>query len=688
MPRARPPEVGALLVKRVASSRNGPALGSLALSIAVLSACRRESGSPPLRGHLVAAPPLLIAPPADRPDGVLHGRLSFTCEQAIPAGASLRVVQGVSENGRFLGGEELRYGLPPVRDAGGRALGVGARLLDRATSRTIALLPVAPLPPEKGWLEIQLEHEWPTTAAVELLLGDPQKSGVGPPSSTLPVEVELAAELRLPDASAPLPLEGRVPVRIAPEEADWLRVLVPAQSREGAPARATVVFMSGFSGPQRSSLDARLRAGTLQVSGPFPAFDVKVEDEPPSDAPRAVALELPPLPRGVHRIGVRFLGERPLRGLSNPIRVGGETTPTFFGSLHAHTRMGGHATGTPSRALRYAREIAALDFVALSEHRESSDFDGAWLMELAARESRPDRFVVFTAWEWTDPRSGHRHVVSRTPRDPPLEPPDLASFAATVARDPDLLVIAHHPLWNGGTAQRAYDWGEPGALPRQLLAEAYSWHGCSFEHDSDFPLHGNHDQEFPPEAHSDVLSALARGHRLFLLADGDDHLGKPGCLVGIEWPKSRRYAWHGLVAARAPALDRDSLFRALESGAVYGTTGARLLVDARRSPRGASISIAATAPLARVVLRTPTARLAERSFEPVAFDLGASDAPLFLDPAKGTWDVELELDAASAGAEATTEGGEDPATQPWIVEVAQQDLHHAWLLLPPDSWKK
>jgi hypothetical protein len=572
---------------------------------------------------------------------------------------------------------------------------VGARLLDRATHAELGLVPVFALPPGQGWLVVRLDRPLPASAELDLLLGDPAQPGVGPPTNPLPIEVELAAEVCFPAApDAWLRLEGRVDVRVAPIVADWLRVIVPSQppaplSSEGKP-RATVVFMSGFSGPQRSSLDARVPAGTLEVSGPFPPFTVEVAAESPSAAPQSVSFELPPLSPGVHRIAVRFHGERELRGLSNPIRVAGgeaplpgagDELPTFFGSIHNHTLLGGHATSTPSRALRYAREVAALDFVALSEHREAPTFDGAWLVTLAERESRADRFVVFTAWEWTDARAGHRHVLARTPVVPPPSPANLAEFAATVGRDPKLLLVAHHPLWNGGTAQKRFDWGEPGAMPRQRLAEAYSWHGCSLAHDSDFPLHGNHDQEFPPELHTDICSALARGHRLFLIADSDNHLGKPGCLVGIEWPRGRRFAFQGLLGVRARSLDRDALFRALDAGDVYGTTGARMLVTARRRADGVTVKVAATAPLARVSLRAPERVLAETSFDPVVADAGPADAPLFLDPTfgptHGTWDAQLELSAHDS-----------PVEDPWIVEVAQQDFHHAWLLLAPESWSR
>jgi hypothetical protein len=196
------------------------------------------------------------------------------------------------------------------------------------------------------------------------------------------------------------------------------------------------------------------------------------------------------------------------------------------------------------------------------------------------------------------------------------------------------------------------------------------------EHDSAFPLHGNHDQELPPERGTSISAALARGHRLALVADSDNHLGRPGGLVGIEWPKGRRYAFQGVTAVRAAELTRGALFDALDRGDCYGTSGARLHVSATRDGARVRLALHAAAPLAGVELRSPLARLAFQAFPAAPHDEGPPDAPLFLDPTRGVWDAELELAA-----------GDGHDAEPLVVEVAQQDGHRAWLLLPA-AWPR
>jgi uncharacterized protein DUF3604 len=637
-------------------------------------ACSRDGGRA-RAGRLSSEPALLTAPLSRVNPGVLHGRLRVRLDGSAPAGTAVRVAQGYRDEGHELGGSELRYPLPPLEELSGRAMTIGARLVGARGEIVVADVPVRVLPAEAGWFEAVVPAEWPAGADLEIALGHSERPEFGPLASPLPIDLDLFAELRGPLA---LRLDGSVPVRIADVAPRWLRVLAPATAAPSEPLRVVVDFMDDWSGPARSSSETPPIAGELELAAAGATRRFAVAADPHPDRPHGVEFELPPLPAGWQRVAATFhAGTTILRGLSAPLLVSADPADRlWFGSLHDHTLLGGHAASTPPRAIAYARDVARLDFVALSEHREAPTFDGAWLADLARRETRDGRFVVFTAWEWTHPTSGHRHVVARLPAVPPPAPPDLATFAKTVASDPDLLVIVHHPLWDGGAMQKDYDYGAPGALPRQLLAEAYSWHGDSLRHDSAFPMHANHEQELPP-AHHQIVDALAAGHRLFLIADSDNHLGRPGGLVGIEWPKGRRYAFQGVVAARAGELTREAIFRALERGDCYGTTGARIHLKGRRDGTRVLLSIHAAAPLAWVELSAPAAILTRQEFEAVAADAGAADAPLFLDPARGTWETELALEAGA---------GHDQ--EPLIVELAQQDFHHAWLLLPPASWTR
>jgi hypothetical protein len=651
---------------------------------AALTACSRDP-APAAGGTFRSDPPLLVAPLAregaaarDAPPAVLHGMLVVKVERALPAGSRVRVWQGYRDEGHELAGAELRYALPPLAEWSGRATTVGAWLVAGPEHAPRAEATVRALPQESGWFEVEVPVAWDPKLRLEIALGDSHRADFGPDSSPLPLDLDLFAEVRS-GAGGVVALAGSVPVRTVDANPKWLRVLAPATAPPGAPLRVVVDFMDDWSGESRSSAETPVPEGSLELALDGTVRRVAVAADAQRERPHGVEFELTAPDGGWHRIAATFRGgdgRAALRGLSAPLHVTADPSERlWFGSLHNHTLLGGHATSTPPRALAYARDVARLDFVALSEHREAPTFDGAWLADLAKRETADGRFVVFTAWEWTDAIAGHRHVVARAVASPPPAPPDLAAFARTVGRDPGQLVVVHHPLWDGGTAQRGYDYGAPGDLPRQKLAEAYSWHGDSFSHDSAFPLHGNHEQELPPERGTAIGAALARGHRLALVADGDGHLGRPGGLVGIEWPKGRRYAFAGVTAVRAPALTRDALFDALDRGDCYGTSGARIHVAAKRDGARVAIAIHAAAPLAGVELRSPLALLAHQAFPAAPRDDGPPDAPLFLDPAHGVWDTELVLSA-----------GDGHETEPLVVEVAQQDDHRAWLLLPPPAW--
>src|SRR5690606_37864744 len=73
-----------------------------------------------------------------------------------------------------------------------------------------------------------------------------------------------------------------------------------------------------------------------------------------------------------------------------------------FGDLHAHSGLSDDASGAPDAFFTTARDIAGLDFVALSDHDAFIDQDEwAILRETAASFDRPGAFVAFSAIEWT-----------------------------------------------------------------------------------------------------------------------------------------------------------------------------------------------------------------------------------------------------------------------------------------------
>jgi hypothetical protein len=111
-----------------------------------------------------------------------------------------------------------------------------------------------------------------------------------------------------------------------------------------------------------------------------------------------------------------------------PLQVG--ELRVYFGNLHSHTGYS-HGTGTPPEAFTYARDIAHLDFLAVTEHNHATADTGApadrrngvliahrpdlyaggsdSLVAAAAAATEPGRFVALYGQEFSTISSGN-HV--------------------------------------------------------------------------------------------------------------------------------------------------------------------------------------------------------------------------------------------------------------------------------------
>ncbi|MCL4425432.1 MAG: DUF3604 domain-containing protein [Firmicutes bacterium] len=278
----------------------------------------------------------------------------------------------------------------------------------------------------------------------------------------------------------------------------------------------------------------------------------------------------------------------------------------YWGDLHGHSEFSrcywwDYRPGTPDHYYRYAREVAGLDFVALTDH-DTSLTDDQWqeVTRKAAEYYRPGHFVTFAAYEWSSWVYGHRNVYYLT-EDGPLfrcrgleagwEGSDTPADLWNKLRDAGLpvLTIPHHVAVSQFPAN--WDYHDP---EFERLAEITSLWG-------DFEYYGN-----PHRAQiSDVLpghylqDVLARGFRFGFVGGGESHDAHPGSptfegrrkpnsLPGVVFTRnplglnpvpylSDEYAnWRGLTAILAEELTRESLFHALRERRTYATTGARI----------------------------------------------------------------------------------------------------------------
>ncbi len=277
-------------------------------------------------------------------------------------------------------------------------------------------------------------------------------------------------------------------------------------------------------------------------------------------------------------------GPSGLRAAANPVVVSSTLPRVYWGDLHGHSGLS-DGTGTPEDYYRYARDIAALDVAALTDHDH-------WGMQPLSETPEPvggDRRAgaglprardASSPSSATSGRAGSTATAtSSTSRtraqvlssvDPAFESP-LQLWDAL--RGEPALTIAHHTA--GGPI--ATNWEIPPDPELEPVTEVSSVHGSSEAPDSPRVIYRPVDGHF-------ARDALDRGYRLGFVGSGDGHDGHPG-LSHLASPNG------GLVAILAEELTREGVLAALRARRVYATNGPRILLHATLdgAPMGAAV---------------------------------------------------------------------------------------------------
>ena len=354
-------------------------------------------------------------------------------------------------------------------------------------------------------------------------------------------------------------------VDVAAGDPQQLLLHLPAVARPGETVSLAVAVLDGAG---NSGVDF---SGTI-VFGQR-AASVTLADE----------LALRPGRHGVARVPIRVdaegivriegRGPEGLAAISNPMRVSRDAPRIRFGDLHGHSNFS-DGTGTPEDYFRYARDVAALDFAALTDH---DHWGIPFLDEHPERRARirsateaanaSGSFVTVHGYEWTSWIYGHRHVLYFdgggpwfSSLDPAFETPEQL-WAALRGRP--AMTFAHHSA--GGPI--ATDWSIPPDRELEPLTEVVSVHGSSEAPDAPSPI-------YAPVRGNYVRDALDRGYRLGFVGSGDSHDGHPG-LAQLAGGSG------GLAAVWTEDLSRTGLRRALGDRRAYATNGARILLDVR-----------------------------------------------------------------------------------------------------------
>ncbi|MEF8820647.1 MAG: DUF3604 domain-containing protein, partial [Halovenus sp.] len=317
---------------------------------------------------------------------------------------------------------------------------------------------------------------------------------------------------------------------------------------------------------------------------------------------------------GVHRLTV-VDADRDLRTTTNPVVCTADPDGRiYWGDIHGQSgeTVG---TGTAREYLEFARDGAFLDFAshAGNDFQITPEF---WeeLRGLISEFDDPGKFVTFLCYEWSanTPNGGDHNVYFRddeeaihrsslwqvedgTDRGRGTYPAE-ALYEAYADRD-DVLIIPHR-----GGRPATLDVYDPDLTPFVEILSVwgiFEWYG----------------QE-----------ALERGYDVGFVAGSDDHTGRPGASHPTNEADWSFPIEGGLMAARADGLSRSSLWDAFTGRRVYGTTGARILLDVRVADErmGGDVSVTGdpeidvtvhgTAPVREVDLFRGSEQVAMQSF--------------------------------------------------------------------------
>ena len=117
----------------------------------------------------------------------------------------------------------------------------------------------------------------------------------------------------------------------------------------------------------------------------------------------------------------------------------------YFGNLHSHTSYS-DGSGTPSDAFAYAKDVAHLDFLAVTDHMEQLLSFHLSLTNSAADAATNSSFVGIAGYEWGSPYYGHVNVFNATEMPSPLTYSSWSDFREwMLTHNPPSFAQFNHP---------------------------------------------------------------------------------------------------------------------------------------------------------------------------------------------------------------------------------------------------
>jgi hypothetical protein len=284
------------------------------------------------------------------------------------------------------------------------------------------------------------------------------------------------------------------------------------------------------------------------------------------------------------------VGRGDLRARTNPIRRH-DASPErriLWGDIHGHTQHS-DGIGTVHDYYGYARETAALDFSAITDHDDIGPrlADDEWetIKQAAEDANDPGQFATFVGYEYRnglcDMNVYYPSSSGNLLRGTDGELRSAPELTQRIKRAKGMIV----PHMHFGA-----DWSGFDATVYRVM-EVYSQHGSG--------EYAGCPREIPylrrqlqksSETNRDCYAhdALAAGCRLGFTAGSDTHSARPGL---SDWTRVCRTYLGGLTAVSAEACTREAIWQALFERRCYATTGNRsiLAFTVNGAPMGSEI---------------------------------------------------------------------------------------------------
>jgi len=294
---------------------------------------------------------------------------------------------------------------------------------------------------------------------------------------------------------------------------------------------------------------------------------------------------------GVYRLVVRDK-QKGLAGESNPIRIVAEPggKKIFWGDLHVHS-FESDGIGSPDYDNRFCRDIAALDFCCICDHANGVFRE---IRESAVRFTQPGKFLSFSGFEglagdmpggghvnfyFVDDRVEYENVIDPAVGGKPAYESRQQIWEKLLAYGEKKVIAVPHNHARGG-------WDDMDS-PVVRLDEIHSVWG-----NSEYTATPEKAYKFGITNYRTFQQALEAGLKLGCIAAGDEHAGRGGTGTWLRHFKSNTA---GISAAYSPELTKRAVFDALWDRQVYGTTGARIILDfsVNGHPMGSEITVSA-----------------------------------------------------------------------------------------------